>query len=216
MRYVLTNNDGSIEIVGCRPIEIVRNSDGAVFTVRGSRKRNGNRILYGGFPGTDGGEFIVGNDDFDPADMEADSIPGHTCVFSTVEREKAKRHPVNAAKITGGRKLERAELIASGIGSVNARGRIIHDPTYRGAWEDAGGLRHNMTKCRTIHMDRIRAARNAKLDETDKQVAALDGEPIPQALRALRQKLRDLPATFDLSTATTPAQLKAMWPDELK
>jgi hypothetical protein len=72
-----------------------------------------------------------------------------------------------------------------------------------------------MPKAREIHMARIRKARDAKLEETDKQVAALDGGPIPAPLRAQRQRLRDIPQTLNLSTAKTPDELKAMWPPEL-
>ena len=94
---------------------------------------------------------------------------------------------------------------------------IPADRAFRAAWTDAGGkIDHDMEKARAIHMGRIRTARNAKLDETDKLVARLDGAPVPEELKALRQKLRDIPQTLDLAKAATVEDLKAAWPDELK
>ncbi len=87
---------------------------------------------------------------------------------------------------------------------------------YRAAWKMTGNaVDVDMVKARVIHMNYIRAARDKKLDETDKQLAALDGGAVPPALRAQRQRLRDLPQVTDLSQATTVAALKAIWPPEL-
>lgn len=88
---------------------------------------------------------------------------------------------------------------------------------YRAAWKLTGSaVDVDMVKARVIHMNYIRAARDKKLEETDKQLAALDGGPVPGPLKTQRQKLRDLPQTVDLSTATTVAALKAIWPVELQ
>jgi hypothetical protein len=91
------------------------------------------------------------------------------------------------------------------------------DRSFRNAWKWEGGkVDVDMPKARDIHMARLRTARDKKLEETDKLIAALDNGPVPAELRTKRQKLRDLPQTTDLSTATTPDELKAIWPDELK
>ena len=77
----------------------------------------------------------------------------------------------------------------------------------------------NMTKARVFHMDKIRAVRN-------KQLAGLDipfmrametGDASEQArIASEKQVLRDIPATFDITTGvTTPELLKAKWPSEL-
>lgn len=85
------------------------------------------------------------------------------------------------------------------------------DRTFRNAWArcPVNKIKVDMDKARDIHMGRIRAARNERLVELDKRKYGSEYD-------AERQKLRDLPATFDLSKAQTPDELKALWPDELK
>lgn len=114
-----------------------------------------------------------------------------------------------------------AEIIKSGIQFISWRiinpSEIPQDRTFRNAWIDgAGKIEHDMDTARDIHMARIRIARNAKLVETDKSVAALDGSSLPAELKAFRQKLRDIPQTLDLTKASTIEELKALWPAELK
>ena len=77
----------------------------------------------------------------------------------------------------------------------------------------------DMPKARVIHMDRIRAARNKELEAKDitwmKAVEA--GDTSAQSTIATeKQTLRDIPATFDITTdVDTPAKLRAKWPTEL-
>jgi len=76
----------------------------------------------------------------------------------------------------------------------------------------------NMPKARGIQMDKIRAVRNKELAKKDiefmKALEADDGSST--AIAAEKQMLRDLPATFDITTdAGTPELLKAKWPTEL-
>ena len=59
-------------------------------------------------------------------------------------------------------------------------------------------------------MDEIRKVRNKKLEELD--VETLRGVDVQEK----KQKLRDIPSTFDLTKAATPKDLKALWPNELK
>jgi hypothetical protein len=77
----------------------------------------------------------------------------------------------------------------------------------------------NMTKARTIHMDAIRVVRNAELAAKDITFmrAVEAGDTSAQATIATqKQTLRDIPATFNITTGvTTPTQLKARWPTEL-
>ena len=77
----------------------------------------------------------------------------------------------------------------------------------------------NMTKARLIHMDRIRVVRNAELVKEDVTFmrAVEDGDTDAQAtIKTKKQTLRDLPATFDITTdVDTPEKLKAKWPTEL-
>ena len=77
----------------------------------------------------------------------------------------------------------------------------------------------NMTKARAIHLAEIRKIRNAELVKEDVTFmrAVEDGDTDAQAtIKTKKQTLRDLPATFDITTdADTPEKLKAKWPTEL-
>lgn len=87
---------------------------------------------------------------------------------------------------------------------------------FRNAW--APGLTVDMPKARIIHMDRIRAARDRTLAQADTNLARAQDDndgPEQARLRTLRRTLRDLPQNFDLSGATTPEALDALWPAEL-
>jgi len=90
-----------------------------------------------------------------------------------------------------------------------------------GAWEmDTDGTpKVNMPKARGVHMDKIRVVRNAELVKKDVPFmrAVEAGDTDAQArIGTEKQTLRDLPATFDLTTDNdTPEELKAKWPTEL-
>ena len=77
----------------------------------------------------------------------------------------------------------------------------------------------DMAKARTIHMDVIRRARDKELAKEDVAYmkAMESGDTSAQAAVATKkQTLRDIPATFDLTTGVaTTDQLKAKWPSEL-
>jgi hypothetical protein len=85
---------------------------------------------------------------------------------------------------------------------------LPQDRLFRDAWKDEGGIKIDMPKARAIHMARIRDKRNKRLEELDKRKYGAEYD-------AERQALRDLPQTFDLTQATTPDELKALWPDGL-
>lgn len=94
---------------------------------------------------------------------------------------------------------------------------IPTDKTYRNAWrKGATGVEVDMPKARLIHMERIRKVRNKELEKSDDELLkALENGGPATPLKTKRQKLRDIPQTFDLETATTEAELKAKWPAEL-
>jgi hypothetical protein len=77
----------------------------------------------------------------------------------------------------------------------------------------------NMTKARAIHLAEIRKVRNAELVKKDVPFmrAVEAGDASAQSTIATeKQVLRDLPATFDITTdVDTPEKLKAKWPVEL-
>ena len=88
-----------------------------------------------------------------------------------------------------------------------------------GAWEmDTDGRpKVNMAKARGVHMDKIRAVRDAELVKKDipfmRAVEAGDAG-VQSTIATEKQTLRDIPQTFDLTT-DTPIQLQAKWPTEL-
>jgi len=97
-------------------------------------------------------------------------------------------------------------------------GVLPTDKIFRDAWADDGAdVGVDMPRARTMHMARIREARNKALTAKDAEIAiAEDGGAGPAArLRVERQALRDLPATVDLDRAATPEALMAIWPAEL-
>jgi len=77
----------------------------------------------------------------------------------------------------------------------------------------------NMTKARAIHLADIRRVRDAELVKKDVPFmrAVEAGDTDAQAtIGTEKQVLRDLPATFDITTGVdTPEKLKAKWPTEL-
>ena len=88
------------------------------------------------------------------------------------------------------------------------------------AWEWKGGkVVVSMVKARPLHMARIRRARDAQLVALDVPfMRAVEGGDTGEQNRIAREKqtLRDIPATFDITTdVNTPAQLKTKWPEGL-
>lgn len=93
---------------------------------------------------------------------------------------------------------------------------IPRDRTFRDSWENnESGPKVNMNKAKAIHMNRIRDMRNQKLDKLDKDLMRAqesDDNKTASEIKAEKNRLRNLPQTFDLTSATTPEQLKALWP----
>jgi hypothetical protein len=77
----------------------------------------------------------------------------------------------------------------------------------------------NMTKARVIHLAEIRKVRNEELvkeDVTFMRAVESEDTDAQATIKAKKQTLRDLPATFDITTdVDTPEKLKAKWPTEL-
>ena len=79
-------------------------------------------------------------------------------------------------------------------------------------------VNENMTKARAIHLAEIRRVRNEELAKEDitfmRAVEAGDTDA-QNTIKTKKQTLRDLPATFDITTdVDTPEKLKAKWPSE--
>ena len=77
----------------------------------------------------------------------------------------------------------------------------------------------DMTKARAIHLAEIRRVRNEDLVKEDVTfMRAIESEDTDAqaTIKTKKQTLRDLPATFDITTdVDTPEKLKAKWPTEL-
>jgi len=77
----------------------------------------------------------------------------------------------------------------------------------------------NMTKARAIHLTEIRRVRNEELvkeDITFMRAVEAGDDSAQAAVATKKQTLRDIPATFDITTdVDTPEKLKAKWPTEL-
>ncbi len=87
----------------------------------------------------------------------------------------------------------------------------LPDPYFREAWVKQGkNCVVDMPKARAVHMDKIRIVRDEKLKALD--IETLKGIDV----QAQKTVLRDIPQTFNLSTLTTPEDLKAAWPEVLK
>lgn len=89
---------------------------------------------------------------------------------------------------------------------------------FRGACEwdaTAQTVVVNMVKARNIHMGHIRERRDAELGKLDiLSLRALEAVDLPeqQRIQQLKQTLRDIPQTFNLSGYTTPDTLRTAWP----
>lgn len=99
--------------------------------------------------------------------------------------------------------------------------KLPSDRVFRDAWTDENPSETvdiDMQKARAIHMDRLRLKRNDKLKLLDVEyIKAMesDDNSAKNAIKALKQQLRDLPTAYDLGTASTPEELKLMIPEIL-
>jgi hypothetical protein len=92
--------------------------------------------------------------------------------------------------------------------------------TFRDAWIDTGvAVDTDMPKARAIHLEEIRRVRNAELvkeDVTFMRAVEAEDTDAQATIKTKKQTLRDIPATFDITTdVDTPEKLKAKWPTEL-
>jgi hypothetical protein len=98
-----------------------------------------------------------------------------------------------------------------------------HDRYFRDAllWDStvANRCRCDMGKAQAVHMGCIRVVRNAELaakDITFMRAVEAGDTSAQTTIGTEKQTLRDLPATFDITTdVDTPEKLKAKWPTEL-
>ena len=130
--------------------------------------------------------------------------------------------PPNFAEMAEAQEMTEAELLADviaklqahrsdlvGLKPIQVEESDIEDPSLfgRGSW--GHGAKVDLARCCTIHMNRIRNARNQELLRLD--IEQLKGNDVTAA----KQHLRDLPANIDLNVAANPAALDAIWPPGL-
>ena len=83
----------------------------------------------------------------------------------------------------------------------------LPDREFRDAWSHDVDV--DMPRARKLHMNKIRKARDLKLEELD--IETLKGNNV----QIEKQKLRDIPKKFKLTKAETPEALSLLWPDGL-
>ena len=91
----------------------------------------------------------------------------------------------------------------------------LPDDYFLDCWEWDNGCKVNMPKARVIHLDRIRKVRDPELAKLDVpfMIALETGDTAEQRrITGLKQALRDIPQTFDLTVYATPEELKVAWP----
>ena len=101
--------------------------------------------------------------------------------------------------------------------------QVPSDRTYRNAWvfdHDAKAFSHDMPKAREIHKGFMRAARAPLLSALDVAYARADekgqaGAADKAQIAAQKQALRDVTADAGIAAATTPDELKGVWPSIL-
>ena len=95
---------------------------------------------------------------------------------------------------------------------------VTQDWYFRDAWKDEL-FNVDMVQARAIHLVEIRRVRDAELVKEDiNMLRAIEGgdASVQSTVATRKQALRDIPATFDITTGvTTPEALKAQWPAEL-
>jgi hypothetical protein len=91
---------------------------------------------------------------------------------------------------------------------------------FRNAWKkEAGGVSHDMEKCRGIWKDKMRAARKPKLEALDTEYQRADesdDKAKKKEVAAKKQALRDVTADAKIAEAKTVDELKLVWPEALK
>jgi hypothetical protein len=101
---------------------------------------------------------------------------------------------------------------------------IDEDRTFRNAWQidKAPGRQKvtkvHMAKARAIWMQKIRNSRRFALRDQDiesRRAFEEQDDTKRAAVAAEKQRLRDLPQTFNLGSAQNPNALKALWPPGL-
>lgn len=94
------------------------------------------------------------------------------------------------------------------------------DRTFRNAWISNGmTITHDMNKCREIHRNKMRLAREQIFKKLDVEYQKADEAGDLQRksdIAMQKQKLRDVTNDPLIESTQTPEELKSVWPDILK
>lgn len=201
MRYVHTNQDGTIGLWSCVPLKA---RQGSVEVRIESLNRTAEHTTLAGhaFDTKDGKAFyqtiIIGDAGFDVADLEDGDW---TFEYPDFELDiKAKLPAVQRDQIVGHRVGTKAEIPA--------------DYTFRAAWRDEGkNITYDMERCREITRDRLRRERAPLLAAKDiESIKALEAGDVTSLdeIAVEKQRLRDITALPSIDAAMTPEELKAV------
>lgn len=235
MRYVHTNEDGSIGVWTCVPVKFLRD-DGAVFTVAGHDTRQGRTLFFGSWQNLPREKFVSIEPNPDFTGDEKSDIPPHM----EIERDREIQSPpwidVGDDQIDIGELKPdslhgfviefpdfdrdiRAKLAPIDRDKVTGhriceRKEIPADYSFRAAWRDGGkSITHDMDVCRSITRDRLRLERAPLLAAQDvealKALEAGDTSRLDE-VSVEKQRLRDITALPAIDTAKTPEELKAI------
>jgi len=95
----------------------------------------------------------------------------------------------------------------------------LDDKYFRDAWRyDGQKILVDMPSARIVHMNNLKVLRDQKLKDSDIEYLKADetnDSQKKQQISSLRQQLRDMPITFDLSIYATPEILKMAMPEYL-
>lgn len=137
-------------------------------------------------------------------------------IFKDAEGNTCVVHPAPHIKDLETLKTKVVPSDATSVQVVDAE-VIPKDRYFRNAWDiQQDKVVEDRKKCEDIHMDKIRAVRNKKLEELDQEVIKnIANLKELKKIEAKKQVLRDIPQTLDLSKAKTLNDLKALRPIEL-
>jgi hypothetical protein len=235
MRYLHTNDDGTIGIWTCVPTKFNRN-DGAIFVVSGHDTRQGRTLFFGTWRNLPREKFISTEPNPEFTAEEGSEIPPY------VEVERDREIPSPPWIDVGDDQLDIGELQADSVPGfaiefpdferdikaklapanrdkvtghrVCEKREIPADYSFRAAWRDGGNsITHDMDKCREITRARLRAERAPLLAAKDiESIKALESGDVTtlEKIAIEKQQLRDITALPAIDAALTPEELKAI------
>jgi hypothetical protein len=214
MRYAITRKDGRLMIHIASPLIVRANDGSAVYRRVGSR----DRVQLYRLMGDESGQRYSFNPPVDYADWQTDTISGHTIEFPTADQVIAGWPTADEMRALGAKDEEiHAQPRRDDVAAVAVMTEVPTDRTFREAWCCSGSskIECDMPKARDIHRDRMRRARQPKLDELDRlHNRALGRRRQAEAdnIEARRELLRNVTDDPAIEAAQTPDELKAVWP----